>query len=77
MRIPTILGTEYFRDQSRCHIRFWGSRKPLEIILGSFYTKINKNSRRRCADPPSLAPRISGIEAAVIFLFGDLENSQI
>ena len=42
MRIPTILGTRYFRDRSRCHIRVWRPRKPPEIVFAPIYTKMNK-----------------------------------
>ena len=37
---------------------------------------MNKNSRRRCAYPPSRAPGISGTKAIVIFVFGEFKNPQ-
>ena len=76
MRIPTVLGTRYFRDWSRCNIRVRRPQKIPEIIFALDYTKMDKNSRRRCAYPPSWAPCISGIEADFILAFGDLENPQ-
>ena len=76
MHIPTLLGSRYFRDRSRCHIRVRRTRKPPEILFALFHIKMYKNSRRRCAYPPSWAPGITGIEGDVIFLFGDLKNPQ-
>ena len=77
MHIPTILGTRYFRDRSRYLIRVQRPKKPPEAIFALFYTKMNKISRRRCAYPPSCAPGISGIEADVIFVLGELKNPRV
>ena len=73
-RIPAILGTRYSQDQSRCHIRVRRPQKPPETIFTLFYTKMNKNSRRRCSYPPSWTPGISRTEPDVIFVIGDLKN---
>ena len=76
MRIPTILGTRYFRDWSRCHIRVRWPQNPPEIIFALFYTKMNENSRRRYVYPPSWAPGIYRTEPDAIFVFSDLKNPQ-
>ena len=76
MRIPTILGTRYFWDRSRCHFRVRRPQKIPEIIFALVYDKMNKSSRRKCAYPLSWAPCISGTEADVIFVFGGIKKPQ-
>ena len=50
------------------------SKTPTAIIFAVFYNKMNKNFRIRSAYPPSSVPGVSGIEADVIFVFGDHKN---
>ena len=75
MRIPTILGTRYFRDRSRCHIRVRRPQKRRNNFALS-YTKMNKNFRKEYAYSPSWAPGITGTKADVILMFGDLKQTQ-
>ena len=76
MRIPTVLGTRYFQDRSQCHISFRRSQKPPEMIFDLVYTKMNRNSRKKCEYSPSWAQDIFGTEADVIFVFGGLKKPQ-
>ena len=77
MRIPNILGNGYCRDLNQYHIRIWQAQKPPEIIFALFYNKMNKNTRRRCENPPSWIPGSYRTESDAIFVFGNLKNPQI